>query len=94
MTPEPIDPRVARKIKDMCKAGVRDVGGMIMVLESYVKDISNPANHRFHPSDKIISYNTYVANKEQPGESLTNLLSVYYSKHFTLKSSVPSQHCF
>ncbi|XP_053398843.1 uncharacterized protein LOC123558183 [Mercenaria mercenaria] len=64
ITPEPIDPRLAQKIAEMCQSGVTNLDAMRTLLNSYVKDICrplpHPSNKRFYPSDKCISNHMYI----------------------------------
>ncbi|XP_045172229.2 uncharacterized protein LOC123534181 isoform X2 [Mercenaria mercenaria] len=71
---QPIDPRLAQKIKDLCQLGVSSVDAVRSLLNSYVQDICkplpHPSNTRFYPSNKCISNHIYKAKIKEKKEDM------------------------
>ena len=70
---EPIDPRLARKIQELCFAGVTKVKDVKPLLRVYVQEICtrklpDPLNKRFYPSSKCISNHVYKAIRQMRNE--------------------------
>lgn len=83
--PEPVDKRVAEKIKELSRNGVRSVVEMKRHLASYVGQICqplpHPSNKRFYPKDKIISNHMYVCDKMRVSldqENLHSMVNCFY----------------
>jgi hypothetical protein len=72
IVPEPIDPRLARKIVELCNSGVNSLNEMRSILKGYVRNICSPlplpSNRRFYPTNKCISNHMFRAMKKERKE--------------------------
>ncbi|KAH3791813.1 hypothetical protein DPMN_145303 [Dreissena polymorpha] len=79
VVPEPIDHRVAEKIRELVQNNTIEPGVIKSHIGEFVRTICatqpHPSNKRFYPSDKTIRNHVYKARTDKLQEEQSNLAS-------------------